>query len=75
MPSLDERTRGLLHSDAVKDLPDALADPESPNVRLWFIRLAAVAAIGWALGHLVGGYSSASRRSSPASRTARRFLR
>ena len=72
---LDERARRLLHADAVKQLPDAAADPESPNVRFWLVRLAVVGAIGWGVGHLAGRYSSGSRRSSPASRTARRFLR
>jgi hypothetical protein len=72
---LDERTSRLLHADAVKRLPDALADPESPNIRFWLVRLAVVGAIGWGLGHLAGRYSSGSRRSSPASSTARRFLR
>jgi hypothetical protein len=72
---LDERARRLLHADALKQLPDALADPESPNIRLWLIRLAVVGAIGWGAGHLLARYSSGSRRSSPASRTARKFLR
>ena len=72
---LDEPARRLLRADALKQLPDALADPESPNVRFWLVRLAVVGAIGWVLGHLMGGYSSGSRRSRPASRTARRFFR
>jgi hypothetical protein len=72
---LDEHARRLLHADALKQLPDPLADPESPNVRFWLPRLAVVGAVGWGVGHLLARYSSGSRRSRPASRTARRFFR
>jgi hypothetical protein len=70
--TLDQDARTRLQFDAIKQLPDALADVEAPNVRLWIHRalpLALVAAAGLA------GYSSASRRSSPASRTARKFFK
>jgi hypothetical protein len=43
---LDERARILLHADAICNLPDAVADPESPNVRLWLTRLMLAASVG-----------------------------
>jgi hypothetical protein len=49
---LDERAARLLHADALKRLPDALADPESPNVRLWALRLGVAVGVGWLLGRL-----------------------
>lgn len=49
---LDERTEKLLHEDAVKNLPDALADPESANVWLWTRRLAVAGSVGGVLGVL-----------------------
>ena len=49
---LEERARRLLHADALRQLPDALADPESPNVRFWLVRLAVAAGIGWVVGHV-----------------------
>jgi hypothetical protein len=69
---LEQRARQLIQFDKIKHLPDADADAESPNVRLWAHRvlpLALLAPIGVKL------YSSASRRSTPASRTARRFFK
>jgi hypothetical protein len=73
---LDERARRLLHAEAVKQLPDAEADPDSLNARLWLRRAAVAAPLGWAIGHaLAAGYSSGSRRSMPASSTARRFFK
>jgi hypothetical protein len=68
--SVDQRTKELLQFDSIRDLPDADADPGSPNVSLWSARLAPTALFGAALG-----YSLASRRSMPASRTARRFFK
>ncbi len=70
---LDSETKRKLQFDNIKDLPDALADAESPNVRVWLVRLAPLVV----LGALVYGraYSSSSRRSTPTSRTARKFLR
>ena len=47
---LDDRTRALLRSEALTRLPDALAHAHSPNVRLWFERLAIAAAVGGAVG-------------------------
>ena len=49
---LDARARRLLHADALKKLPDALADPEAPNARLWLSRLVVALAVGWGVGHL-----------------------
>lgn len=75
--NLDDKERDLLQVDAIIDLPDPRADADSPNVRNWLIRLAPVAVVAWVLGHTLGGrgrYSSASRRSRLASRTARKFL-
>jgi hypothetical protein len=74
---LDERAEQLLHADALRRLPDALADPDSPNARLWLKRLALAGALGGAGGLLAhrARHSSFSRRSSPASSTARRFFR
>jgi hypothetical protein len=61
-----------LQFDKVRRLPDALADPESPNAQLWIHRLLPAIALGALAERL---YSSASRRSTPVSSTARRFLR
>jgi hypothetical protein len=72
--NLDEHARYLLQFDAIKKLPDPLADAKSPNVRIWTLRLIPLAALAWFAGRKLGGYSSASRRSVPVSRTARRFL-
>jgi hypothetical protein len=73
---LDQRTRDRLQFETIKYLPDALANPESLNVRLWTYRLLPIgvsltglAIWGWC------GYSSGSRKSTPISSTARRFLR
>jgi hypothetical protein len=67
--ALDARTRTLLQVDTIKDLPDPDARVESPDVQLWAYRLVPLLIVGAAI------YSSASRRSTPASRTARRFFR
>ena len=69
---LDERTRELLQFDEIKRLPDAVADVESTNPRLWAHRLLPIVLMA-VLGARV--YSSASRRSTPISSTARKFLR
>jgi hypothetical protein len=69
---LNQRARDLLQFDKIKDLPDALADVESPNVRLWAHRLLPLALLAPLAVKL---YSSASRKSTPVSRTARKFLR
>jgi hypothetical protein len=69
---LDETARSRLQFDRIKHLPDALAEAESLNVRLWLNRLLPIgltAVFGW------WAYSSASRRSMPASSTARRFFK
>jgi hypothetical protein len=70
---LDESARRLLQFEKIRHLPDALADPESPNVRLWTHRLLPVFALAAPLA--VRTYSSGSRKSTPVSRTARKFLR
>jgi hypothetical protein len=73
---LDPLARQRLQFDVIKNLPDALADAASPNARNWLLQRALPAlALGATVGLLAEHYSSASRRSTPASRTARRFLR
>jgi len=69
---LDVRTSELLQFDEIKRLPDAVAGVESPNLRLWAHRLLPVAL---AAGLSAKIYSSASRKSTPISSTARKFLR
>jgi hypothetical protein len=69
---LDPETKQKLQFDKIKELPDALADAESPNVRVWLVRLAPILLLGAVVGR---GYSSSSRKSTPASRTARKFFR
>jgi hypothetical protein len=72
---LDARARALLQFDGVRSLPPAEAGVDSPNARMWLGRLAPALALGAILGWLVRRYSSVSRRSTPASRTARKFFR
>jgi hypothetical protein len=73
---LDARARELLQFDEIKNLPDALADARSPNARNWLLQRALPAAVlGVGIGLVVEHYSSSSRRSTPVSRTARKFLR
>jgi hypothetical protein len=69
---LDAETKQKLQFDKIKGLPDALADAESPNVRIWLVRLAPIVLLG---GLIRRAYSSSSRRSTPASITARRFFK
>ena len=47
---LEDRARTLLHGDALVRLPDASAGADSPNVRIWFVRLTVAAAVGAAGG-------------------------
>jgi hypothetical protein len=73
---LEARASELLQFDEIKILPDALADADSPNARNWLLQrglpgLALVAVVGL----VAVRYSSSSRRSTPVSRTARKFLR
>jgi hypothetical protein len=70
---LDEHARSRLQFDKIKNLPDALADVESPNLRLWSHRLLPLAIMAAPI--LVRAYSSASRKSTPVSRTARKFFK
>ena len=70
--SLPLDVKQKLQFEKIKRLPDALAEPESPNVQLWVHRLLPALGVG---GLMAWAYSSGSRRSTPASRTARRFLR
>ena len=70
---LEEPARSLMQLDKIKGLPDALADPESPNAQLWAHRLLPLLTLGAVVARLV--YSSGSRRSTPISSTARKFLR
>jgi len=69
---LDQDTRQKLQFDQIKDLPDALADAESPNVRIWLVRLTPIALLAVLAKK---AYSSSSRKSTPASITARRFFK
>jgi len=69
---LDQRSRELLQFETIKDLPDALAGVDAPNVWLWARRLLPLALL---VPVGVKIYSSASRKSTPVSSTARRFLR
>jgi hypothetical protein len=71
---LDPRARSLLQFETIKTLPDALAGVGSPNVRLWTHRLLPLATIAAPAAAAVV-YSSASRRSTPISSTARKFFR
>jgi hypothetical protein len=71
----DEPARSSMQFDKIKDLPDALAGAESPNGQLWAHRLAALALVGGAGALASRAYSSSSRKSTPISSTARRFLR
>jgi hypothetical protein len=71
---LDERARLYLQYDKIKHLPDAVASVESPNVRLWAHRALPLALLA-APPLAVRAYSSSSRRSTPVSSTARKFLR
>jgi hypothetical protein len=70
---LQEPARTSLQFDKIKNLPDALANVESPNVRLWSHRLLPFALVAAPL--LVRAYSSASRKSTPVSSTARKFFK
>jgi hypothetical protein len=73
---LDSNARDKLQFDVIKALPDALADPDSPNARNWLLqRWLPALGLGVAVGLVVARYSSASRRSTPVSSTARKFLR
>lgn len=70
--SLDQETSKRLQLEKIRHLPDALADAESPNLQVWIQRLVPAIAVGALIGRL---YSSGSRRSTPASSTARRFFK
>lgn len=70
---LNEDARTKLQFETIKTLPDALAEAESPNARLWAHRLTPLLPVLAMVG--VGVYSSTSRRSTPISSTARKFLR
>jgi hypothetical protein len=69
---LVEPARTLLQFDKIKNLPDAVADVDSVNAWLWAHRALPAALLALLVNRI---YSSLSRRSTPASRTARRFLR
>lgn len=71
--TLDDEARQRLQFDTIKNLPDALAGAESPNLRLWIRRLLPLALVLAPFAARV--YSSGSRKSTPVSRTARKFLR
>src|SRR5258708_26152099 len=69
---LTQEAKQKLQFDKIKDLPDALADAESPNVRVWLVRLIPVALLARLAKK---AYSSSSRKSTPASITARKFFK
>ena len=71
--SLEQEARQKLQFETIKNLPDALADVDSPNMRLWAQRFVPLLPLLVLVG--VRAYSSASRKSAPVSRTARKFLR
>jgi hypothetical protein len=71
---LDTRARELLQFETIKDLPDALAEADAPNMRLWAHRLLPLVPIG-VTAAAAAVYSSGSRKSTPISSTARKFLR
>jgi hypothetical protein len=74
--SLDQQAARLLQFHNIKDLPDPLADAESPNARVWTVRLVPMLVLGALVGRVVAAsYSSGSRRSTPASRVARKFFK
>jgi hypothetical protein len=70
--SFELETKRKLQLDKIKYLPDALADAESPNVRIWLVRLAPIALLAVLAKR---AYSSSSRKSTPASITARKFFK
>jgi hypothetical protein len=73
---LEEQTKQLLQFDQIKRLPDALAGADSPNAQQWIQRLVPVGVVGALFGYVLARrYSSSSRRSTPASRTARKFFK
>lgn len=73
---LDPNAAAQLQCEALKKLPDALAGADSPNARNWLLqRWLPALALGVGVGVVAARYSSASRRSTPVSRTARRFFR
>src|SRR5258708_6742704 len=69
---LDPETKRKLQFDKIKELPDALANAESPNVRIWLVRLIPLALLALLAKRV---YSSSSRKSTPASITARKFFK
>lgn len=69
---LAQETKEKLQFDNIRDLPDALADAESPNVRIWVVRGVPMVLLGALVARV---YSSSSRKSTPASRTARKFFK
>lgn len=70
---IGEPARSRLQIDKIRHLPDPLADAQAPNARLWLQRLLPLALITTPL--VVRNYSSGSRKSTPISSTARKFLR
>jgi len=71
--SIDEPARSRIQFDKIKHLPDALANVESPNARLWMQRFLPAALVAAAIA--LRAYSSGSRKSTPISNTARKFFR
>jgi hypothetical protein len=50
---LDKRAETLLHADALRRLPDAVAEPMAPNLRLWTGRLLSGALVGTLVGRVL----------------------
>jgi hypothetical protein len=73
--NLDQRARTLLQFERIKHLPDPLADADSLNAQLWVHRLVPVLVLGALVCRRLAPSSSSSRRSTPVSSTARKFLR
>jgi hypothetical protein len=69
---LEPRTREWLQFETIKHVPDAIADVGSPNALLLAHRLLPLMLLTSAA---MRAYSSASRRSTPISSTARKFFR
>ena len=69
---LSPEARQRLQFEGVKELPDAVAGTESPNVRVWVMRVTPLALLGVLL---VGAYWSRAHKPTPRWRTTSRFLR
>jgi hypothetical protein len=71
---VEDRARTYLQFDRIKNLPEAVADAESPNFRLWAHRALPLALVACP-PLVIRAHSSSSRKSTPISSTARKFFR